>query len=111
MVRIVKSDGLILWYDFRYDSPRNPNVRGIEKAEIRSLFPDCGIELHRVTLAPPLARGVVPISWIAALALEKIPLLRTHYLGVIRKRPLATGRPVVAEEALRGRRSRMRVRA
>src|SRR4051794_2258268 len=30
MLRIVKQDGLILWYDFRYNNPRNPNVRGVE---------------------------------------------------------------------------------
>ena len=87
MLRVLKPDGLILWYDFRYDNPRNPNVRGIEAGEIRSLFPACRVKLQKVTLAPPIARILVPLSWIAALALEKIPFLRTHYLGVIRKRP------------------------
>ena len=33
--------------------------------------------------APPLARLVVPVSHGLALALEKLPFLRTHYLGVI----------------------------
>ena len=32
-------------------------------AEIRALFPGRRIELRRVTLAPPLARLVVPVSW------------------------------------------------
>jgi len=85
MLRVLKPGGIILWYDFRYNNPRNPNVRGIEAAEIRSLFPGCSVKLRRVTLAPPVARAVVPVSWILALAVEKLPFLRTHYLGIIRK--------------------------
>lgn len=85
MWRVLKPGGVILWFDFRVNNPRNKNVRGISSSEIHSLFPDGGIRLRRVTLAPPLARRIVPISWIAASLLEKIPVLRTHYLGIIRK--------------------------
>jgi SAM-dependent methyltransferase len=85
MLRVLKLDGLILWYDFRCNNPRNPNVRGIDAKEIRSLFPGCVVKLKKLTLAPPVARRVVPLSWIAALVLEAVPLLRTHYLAVIRK--------------------------
>jgi hypothetical protein len=38
-----------------------------------------------VTLAPPIARRLVPLSWMAAMALEKLSMLNTHYLGIIRK--------------------------
>ena len=85
MLRVLKPDGTLVWYDFRYNNPCNPNVRGIEAAEIKSLFPGCAIRLKKMTLAPPIARRVVPVSWVAALILEKVPILRTHYLGVIRK--------------------------
>jgi SAM-dependent methyltransferase len=85
MWRILKPGGLILWFDFRVDNPRNTSVRGISSSEIHSLFPDGDIRLRSVTLAPPIARRVVPMSWIAAACLEKIPFLRTHYLAVIRK--------------------------
>lgn len=85
MIRVLKSDGIILWYDFRYDNPFNHNVKGVGARELRSLFPGCHITLHATTLAPPVARTLVPISWIAALVLEKIPFLRTHYLAVIKK--------------------------
>lgn len=81
MLRVLKPDGMILWYDFRYNNPRNANVRGIEAKEVRQLFPGCGVTLEKVTLAPLIARWVVPVSWLAALVLEKIPVLRTHYLG------------------------------
>jgi SAM-dependent methyltransferase len=85
MLRVLRPGGALLWYDFRYDNPRNPHVRGIEAAEIGTLFPDCRVRLRKTTLAPPIARAVAPRSWIAAICLEKIPPLRTHYLGVIRK--------------------------
>lgn len=84
MRRVLRPGGRILWYDFFRNNPSNPQVRGVGAAQIRSLFPGCRIELRRVTLAPPVARAAVPVSWMLALALEKIPLLRTHYLGVIR---------------------------
>jgi SAM-dependent methyltransferase len=85
MLRIVKPTGIILWFDFRVNNPRNPGVRGIGSKEIQGLFPNCAVRLRSVTLAPPLARLVVPISWIAAALLEKVPFLKTHYLGLIRK--------------------------
>jgi len=85
MLRVLKPAGIIIWFDFRFNNPRNPGVRGIGAGEIRSLFPGCTVKLRRVTLAPPVARMVVPVSWIAASILEKVPFLRTHYLGIIRK--------------------------
>jgi SAM-dependent methyltransferase len=85
MIRVLKPSGAILWYDFRFNNPGNPNVRGIEAAEIRSLFPGCGVTLQKITLAPPLARRIVPISWTAASLLERAPFLRTHYFGIIHK--------------------------
>lgn len=85
MLRVLKPGGVILWFDLRMNNPRNPNVRGIPADEIRSLFPSCRVQLRRVTLAPPIARLVVPISWTAAAILEELPFLRTHYLALIRK--------------------------
>jgi ubiquinone/menaquinone biosynthesis C-methylase UbiE len=85
MQRVLKPSGLILWYDFHVNNPWNPDVRGIKRAEIRELFANCVIYLQRVTLAPPLARAIAPRSWLLAHLLAKLPLLCTHYLGVIRK--------------------------
>jgi len=85
MMRVVKADGVILWNDFRVNNPRNRNVAGIKASEIRELFPGCTVDLHSITLAPPLAKAIVPHSWAGALLLESLPFLRTHYLGIIRK--------------------------
>jgi ubiquinone/menaquinone biosynthesis C-methylase UbiE len=85
MMRVVKPDGLILWYDYHVNNPWNPDVRGVKHREINRLFPDCRIELKRITLIPQLAMLLAPYSYLACCLLEKIPLLCTHYLGVIRK--------------------------
>jgi ubiquinone/menaquinone biosynthesis C-methylase UbiE len=61
MLRVTRPHGLIFWYDFRFNNPRNQNVRCIKEWEIRSLFPGCRIELRKLTLAPPLARFIVPV--------------------------------------------------
>lgn len=85
MLRVMKPDGAVLWYDYHVDNPRNPDVRGVGKREIHRLFPGCRIELRRLTLAPPLARRLAPCSRLLCSLLARIPLLCTHYLGVIRK--------------------------
>ena len=86
MLRVLqKPDGLILWYDF-WLNPTNSQTAGIRRAEICRLFPGCGFEFHRITLAPPIARRLVPISWMAASLLEKLRFLNSHYLVAIRPR-------------------------
>ena len=85
MLRVVRNDGFILWYDYYVDNPWNHDVQGVKKREIYYLFPACHIDLRRITLAPPLARLIAPHSWLLACLLQKIPLLCSHYLGVIRK--------------------------
>lgn len=85
MMRVLKKDGLIIWYDFHVDNPWNPNVRGVRKAEIQRLFPGCSIALDRVSLALPLAKRLAPWSWLLCYVLDRIRLLNTHYLGFIHK--------------------------
>ncbi len=85
MLRVLKPSGLILWYDYHVNNPWNTDVQGVKRGEIRRLFPGCGITLRRVTLAPPLARLLAPRSFLLCALLEKLRILNTHYLGVIRK--------------------------
>ena len=86
MRRVVKREGLILWYDYHANNPWNSDVRGVKRREIGQLFPDCRIKLERITLLPPLARCLAPYSYLGCYLLEKFPPLCTHYLGVIRKK-------------------------
>jgi ubiquinone/menaquinone biosynthesis C-methylase UbiE len=87
MCRVLKQDGLILWYDYHMNNPKNPDVRGVKLGEIRALFPNCEIRMQRITLAPPIARRVAPHSWLFCYFLSKVPWLCSHYIGVIRKTP------------------------
>jgi ubiquinone/menaquinone biosynthesis C-methylase UbiE len=85
MVRVLKREGLIIWYDYHVNNPWNKDVRGVKRREIHKLFPNCRIDLERITLLPPLARFLAPYSYLTCYLLENVPLLCTHYLGVIRK--------------------------
>ncbi len=83
--RVVRPGGIVLWYDFFVNNPWNRNVRGMGRSEIGRLFPDFEIRLRRSTLAPPLARKVARLSWLAAEGLAALKFLDTHYVGTLRK--------------------------
>jgi SAM-dependent methyltransferase len=77
--------GGILWYDFVYDNPRNPDVRGIPIARIRELFPAGLLRSWPVTLAPPVARAVTRLHPALYTLFNLAPWLRTHVLCWIQK--------------------------
>lgn len=79
MWRLVKPGGGVLWYDFVYNNPRNPDVRGVPVPRIRELFPEGRMTCRRVTLAPPLARVATRLHP-RFYAVFNLPLLRTHVL-------------------------------
>ena len=83
--RVLRPGGAVLWYDFRYNNPRNPNVRGMTKRYIETLFPGLHMRLHTITLLPPLARRLGRLTPVLYPVLAAIPPLRTHYLGVLVK--------------------------
>jgi hypothetical protein len=85
MWRWTRPGGGILWYDFIYDNPSNPDVRGVPLRRVRQLFPAGRIRWKRVTLAPPLARRVVRIHPSLYALCNAVPLLRTHILCFIEK--------------------------
>jgi SAM-dependent methyltransferase len=85
MLRVLKPDGIIFWYDFHMNNPQNPDVKGVKKKEIYELFPDCSIYLKRITLGPPIARTIAPFSFLACYFLENLRIFNTHYIGIIKK--------------------------
>lgn len=74
--------GAILSYDFAFDNPYNPDVRGISVGRLRALFPNGCFTVKCVTVAPPLARR---INHRLYPALSMLPFLKTHRLCLIRK--------------------------
>jgi len=85
MWELAKPGGGILWYDFVYDNPRNPDVRGVTLEQVRQLFPQGRIRYWRVTLAPPISRIVTGIHPSLYTLFNTIPILRTHLLCWIQK--------------------------
>ena len=85
VVRVLAPRGALLWYDFALNNPRNSNVRGINRKELRKLFPELKGTIRSITLAPPITRVIAPRSWPLATLLEAIPLLRSHLLAVLIK--------------------------
>lgn len=85
MLRVLKPNGFVLWYDLHVDNPYNPDVRGVRKNEIRQLFPGCQIHLRRVTLAPPIGRFIGRYSPLLYTLLSRTRILCTHYVSLIKK--------------------------
>ena len=84
-IRVLKPGGMVVWYDFRFESPGNQNVRAISKENISALFPGLVQDLRLITLIPPLARRLGSLTDLLYPILKTLPLMRTHYLGVLRK--------------------------
>jgi ubiquinone/menaquinone biosynthesis C-methylase UbiE len=85
MLRVLKPDGVIFWYDFWWN-PTNPHTAGIKPIEIKQLFPDCNYVFRKITLAPPITRKIVPISWGSSYFLESLKIFNSHFLVIIKKK-------------------------
>ena len=83
--RVLRPGGALLWYDMRYNNPQNPHIRGVTGRHLRAFFPDWETVLRSMTLLPPLARRLGPMTKAFYPVLAAIPPLRTHYLGVLVK--------------------------
>jgi ubiquinone/menaquinone biosynthesis C-methylase UbiE len=83
MMRVLKPGGFILWYDFRFNNPKNPHTRAIDKNELHELFSPLTVKLKTITVFPPLARKV-PSAGVPLLKfINLFSMLRTHYLALI----------------------------
>lgn len=85
VTRVLRPGGAIVWYDFRIRNPFNPHVRGVTRRGLAQLLPGFELRLQPVTLVPQLARHLGPLTqWLYPL-LNAVPLLRTHYAGLLLK--------------------------
>ena len=87
-LRVLKPDGVILFYDFRYRRPGLGDVfRPLGMREIKELFPGCKLHIRSIHPFPPLSRKFAAVTPAAWHLLNLVPLLRTSYFGSIRKAP------------------------
>jgi SAM-dependent methyltransferase len=85
MWSLVKPGGGVLWYDFVFDNPRNPDVKGVSVKRIRELFPEGEIKVWKVTLAPPISRMVTKVDPNLYPLFDLLPFLRSHVLCWIKR--------------------------
>jgi ubiquinone/menaquinone biosynthesis C-methylase UbiE len=83
--RVLVPGGRLLWYDFGFNNPANPDVRGIRLGEVRRLFPAFSMTSRKITLAPPLGRAIGRFGPAIYYLASKIRPLCTHYLCLLKK--------------------------
>ena len=85
MWELTRPGGGILWYDFIYKNPKNPDVRGMPLSRVKALFPQGQFMCWRITLAPPLSRIVTKAHPSFYTLFNLFPFLRTHLLCWIQR--------------------------
>lgn len=85
MWELVRPGGGILWYDFVYNNPSNPGVRGVSLGRVRELFPGPLRYVRWATLAPPISRLATRLHPAMYTLLNSFAPLRTHRLCWIPK--------------------------
>lgn len=84
--RVLKPNGMIAVYDFRYPNPQNSHTHAITKKTLRSMFSDCVMQSNTTTLLPPLGYRLFQRSTNSRLVriVSQVPVLRSHRLTFIR---------------------------
>ena len=85
ITRVLSLSGTLVWYDLRRSNPANRAVHAMTRRRIAELFPAWKAELRAVTLIPPLARRLGPLTGIAYPLLHSVGFLRSHLVGILRR--------------------------
>lgn len=85
MTRVLQRHGVILWYDFWIDNPRNRSVRGLSAGAVARLFPGFTIDARRAVLAPPAARRLATVSPSLAQAAERLKVMNSGLVAILRR--------------------------
>ncbi len=83
-MRVLRPGGWLVIYDFWWN-PLNRDARPVRLSELRRMLPGSKMRARRVTLAPPLVRALVLRAPGLCRSLERVPLLRSHYLVAMRR--------------------------
>lgn len=86
MWRALRPGGWVLVFDFRYDNPRNRNVRKVTLAELAAWWPGERSRYRTLLLAPPIHRMLARAPWMASDLLAALaPPLRSHFMYMVQK--------------------------
>lgn len=83
--RVLRPAGWLIWYDLRYDNPWNRAVHSVSRKHIGQLFPGWQGKLRALTLVPPIARRLGPLTPAAYPVLHAVPALRSHLAGILQR--------------------------
>jgi SAM-dependent methyltransferase len=87
MLAKTRPGGWILVFDFRYNNPRNPDVRRVTRGELLRYFAPERSLYRTLLLAPPLARRLAPISTLLCDVITSLlPFTRSHFVLLMQKK-------------------------
>jgi SAM-dependent methyltransferase len=86
MWRTIMPGGWCMVFDFRYNNPRNKQVRRVDWRELRHFWPTPVFRHQTLMLAPPIARRLAGAPrLLSELLVTLAPLLRSHFIYMARK--------------------------
>lgn len=85
MIRVLKDDGLIIFYDFFIRNPQNKSIKAVRKKDIRELFNCCSFYFKRITFLPPVCRILPSFLLIFYYIFESLKIFNTHYIVGIKR--------------------------
>lgn len=87
MLRVIKDDGIIIWYDSYGGKKLSENTRSYKENDIKQFFPDCEYEFKRIGLGKIFNKRIEKYSWLIADVVSAIfPFLNCMQLCIIKKR-------------------------
>jgi SAM-dependent methyltransferase len=86
MWRVLRPGGWTMIFDFRYNNPRNANVRKVSEVELLRFWPAEKRHYRTLMLLPPLSRAIARLPWLVPeLLTTLVPPLRSHFVYMARK--------------------------
>lgn len=85
MWRTVMPGGWCMVFDFRYNNPRNKQVRKVDWRQLQRYWPTPVWRHQSLLLAPPLARRLSVPRLLPELLAAVAPVLRSHFIYMARK--------------------------
>src|SRR5690606_15559736 len=83
MWRTLAPGGWCMIFDFRYNNPRNSQVRRVSRTQLQSLWPGRLWHYQTLLLAPPLSRRLARGPRLLRAVLATLPPLRSHFIYMV----------------------------
>ncbi len=88
MWRLLKPGGWCMVFDFRYNNPKNPQVRRVTREELDRLWPGERQQYQTLLLVPPIGRALAGLPALVTEILATVaPPLHSQFIYMCRKKP------------------------